>query len=208
MRSVLQKAGLVERKCIEIMGKYMTFSITDSDNIEVVRISDEEDIYRYEEVKIIYKRKEREYILYNNDFIVEAFSVLEILLYKAIAGELELHSSIKEKGIGFLSNEYFQNKPGLTMIDGEEGKFWVGDRYLLWESMGYQTWIYNFNREIKIEVTPTYKWHFDELDEKSINFISYEEFIKNYMSCFVITISKSTAETWLNKCKEINNKLN
>lgn len=39
--------------------------------------------------------------------------------------------------------------------------------------MKYQTWIYNIDNKIVIEITPTYKWHFDEPDEESDEYITY-----------------------------------
>lgn len=185
------------------MSNLITFPITNDERIEVERFSDNEYINRYEEVSISYRSKDEEYFLYGNDFISEAFLALQKLLKKAIDGELELHSSLVEKEIGFLSNENFQNRPGLVMVEGKEGEFWVGDKYLLWDSMNYQTWIYNLNSEIAIEVTPTYKWHFDEPDEEDDEYMSYKEFRKNYKTCFVKTISKNVAKSWLNKCNDV-----
>jgi NAD+--asparagine ADP-ribosyltransferase len=185
------------------MNDTIIFQITEDEHIEVQRISySNEKIHRYEEVNIAYRGKNQEYLLYSNDFISEALSVLQKLLKKAIDKELELHGSIVSKGIGFLSNENFQNSTDLVMIKGKEGEYWVGDKYLLWESMEYQTWIYNIDNEIVIEITPTYRWHFDEPDE-SDEYITYQEFQKNYTTCFTKTISKSVAENWLNQCQNI-----
>lgn len=185
------------------MNNTIIFQISENENIEVQRLSNNIEINRYEEVNIAYRGKNQEYILYSNDFISEALSVLQRLLKKAINGELELHSSIVDKGIGFLSNENFQNSTDLVMLKGKEGEHWVGDKYLLWDSMRYQTWIYNINNEIVIEITPTYRWHFDEPNEENDEYITYEEFCKNYKTCFTKTISKSIAECWINQCQNI-----
>jgi NAD+--asparagine ADP-ribosyltransferase len=185
------------------MSNLITYSIKTDEKIEVIRFSEDENIKRYEEVSIIYKDSDKEYILYTNDFIIEALLALQNLLIKAINGELELHSSLVEKGIGFLSNENFQNSQGLVMIKGKEGEFWVGDKYLLWDSMNHQTWIYNLNGEVAIEVTPTYKWHFEEPDKQSDEYLAYEDFRKNYKTCFIKTITKNVAECWLSQCEDI-----
>lgn len=185
------------------MSNWITFPITNTEKIEVKRFSDDEEISRYEEVSIIYESRNKEYLLYVDDFISEALSVLQKLLQKAIDGELELHNSLIEKGIGLLSNDNLQSMPELVMIEEREGEVWVGDKYLLWDSMDYQTWIYNLNGEVTIEITPTYKWHFDEPGEEDDEYVSYEEFRKNYKTCFAKTISKDIAESWLNNCNDV-----
>ncbi len=189
------------------MNRLITFPVNKDESIEIQRFSEDEEIHRYEEISIVYKCGNIKYILYSNDFIIEALSALKTLLNKAINGELALHDSLIEKGIGFWSNENFQNNSGLVMIEGKEGQYWVGDKYLLWDSVEYQTWIYNLKNEVAIEVTPTYRWHFDEPDEEANDYMPYEKFRANYKTCFVRTFSLHIAKSWLNQCQDILNKL-
>ncbi|QVK19265.1 hypothetical protein KHQ81_06075 [Mycoplasmatota bacterium] len=185
----------------------MTLFISSDEKIEIERFSCNKDLNRYEEVRIFFRNMEREYILYANDFLCEAIETFQRLLSKAINRKLELDSSIIEKGIGFISNENFQNKPGLKMVKEKEGYYWIGDKYLIWDSMNYQTWIYNLNNDIVIEITPTYQWHFEDFIDGKNEYISYEEFKENYKTCVVRKISKNMVKNWLDKCNNILDKL-
>lgn len=181
----------------------MTLFISSDERVEIERFSYNKDLNRYDEVSIFFRSMEREYILYANDFLGEAIETFQRLLSKAFNGELELDNSIIEKGIGFISNEKFQNKPGLKMIKGKEGHYWIGDKYLIWDSMNYQTWIYNLNNEITFEITPTYQWHFEDFISSNNEYLSYDEFKKNYKTCVVRKISKNMVKNWLDKCNNI-----
>ena len=64
---------------------------------------------------------------------------------RQINGKLMLHTSIK-KNIGFLWNEYLQDKTDSTFVfeDVEGRPSWIGQKYLLWESntSNCATWLY------------------------------------------------------------------
>ena len=70
------------------------------------------------------------------------------------------------------------------------------------ESKQYNTWLYNKNNEIILEITPTYPWHFDK-PAKNESFVPYEEFIKNYKALVIAKIDKKQAQEWLDIAYEL-----
>lgn len=136
---------------------------------------------------------------------------LSSILQKALRNELQLHESINQD-IGYLLNEYYQCKEGFVMHNfSEESSSWVGYLYHLWEgskkNIRYVTWIYN-NRagEIVLEVTPSYPYFFCDPEDEP-NYISYQEWIKNYRPYLITTISNETAQKWLLQAHEIINQI-
>lgn len=161
------------------------------------------DVYRYDTIEVAFYLRSKKYIVYTNDYIVEALVTLNNLLKRAIADKLQLHESIN-KDIGFLWNEVLQDKGEMFpayQLGGIE--HWVGEKYLLWSVPGkYSTWLYQRGSEIFLEITPVYPWHFSE-PKPTDQYYSYEEFIKNYKPLAVVEISKETAQRWLQQIEAL-----
>lgn len=142
----------------------------------------------------------REPIFFNMEKLAE-------LLQKALDNKLFLHDSIRDD-IGYLSNEYFQGRNGFV-INGfsKKSSGWVGDFYYLWEGskqkIRYVTWLYNDNNgEIIFEVTPAYPYLFCDPD-KELNYVSYQEWIKNYKPYLKVVMSKQVGQEWLKQANQI-----
>ncbi|MBC1805819.1 hypothetical protein HCJ40_02135 [Listeria sp. FSL L7-0993] len=174
----------------------LVFPINNYDRIELQIPSKETDIYRYDEIKIVLNCHLGSYTLYSDDFIIEAIRTLQNLLEKALNNELEVPDSLSELEIGKLSNDNYQD------ILIYEGKHWGGEKYNVWNTNGFETWLYNKMEEIYIQVTPLYKWHFNE-PENMNNFSSYSQFVRDYEIIYKAEIETDIAIQWLNKCKEI-----
>lgn len=135
---------------------------------------------------------------------------LEGLLTKAIKKELKLPVSI-DNNIGYLWNIYLDDREGegfeYFLLEGR--KKWIGTRYILWESSSSNltTWIYNDRSEnIVLEVTPDYRWHFMD-PEPGDEFITFEEFMKNYKPLFRKVVPYSVAKEWLVKTQKLLKKI-
>jgi hypothetical protein len=133
---------------------------------------------------------------------------LRSMLCEAFENKLQLHESINQD-IGILWNKEFQNKTELIYEECEGQEFWVGRVFLLWSTPGdikpsLTTWLYNDkDRNIIFEVTPTYYWNFiDPLSDEQ-DYITYEEFIKNYKPLLIEKISKEAAKEWILKIDEL-----
>ena len=159
-----------------------------------------EEIYLFDDITIVYHDARKQYVLYTKDFVCEALRGFESVLKLAIKNQFVLHESI-QKDIGYLWNEYLEEKEeqhNFVEKSLEGIIYWVGGKHHLFQSKfkEYDTWLYNKDGEIYLEITPYYQWHFDE-PQKNENFIPYEEFIKNYKPLVILKIDKGQAEEWL-----------
>lgn len=129
-------------------------------------------------------------------------------LTQALANKLQLHPSIKHD-IGYLWNEAYGDKPGFVYKLSGKASLWVGHKYKFWTAGGKKfntiTWMYNdFAGSIILEITPEYRWEFeDEGMEEDEDFISYDEFIKNYQPLIIRIISADVARKWLEQANAI-----
>jgi len=152
----------------------------------------------FDYLTIAYHKGTKKYILYTNDWVVEALGMLKALLTKAIDNRLILHDSIVND-IGYLWNEYLQDKIEHDFVQEplEQSTCWVGTKYLLLSTpRSLSTWLYNEGNDIYLEITPIYFWHFSDRKENE-KFISYDEFIKHYKPLVTIKIKKNVAQKWL-----------
>lgn len=81
--------------------------------------------------------------------------------------------------------------------------YWTGMKYHVWSSQSFISWIYNdHQKNIIFEVTPFYPFMYPNA-ETELNYIAYEEWIKNYKPYIVKILSKKTALQWLNQANSI-----
>lgn len=110
-------------------------------------------------------------------------------LKKAIGEKLQLHELLTQN-LGFMQNQYYQDKTGFIRVPTSDGSstYWVGFDYEIWEAFNdakppVSTWLYNdFEGNIILEVAKNYPWHFIILEgePEDPDFITYDEFMKNY----------------------------
>ena len=137
------------------------------------------------------------------DSVRYRIELLNTILNRVITGNYFLHPSIKQD-IGYLYNEYLQNKSGLTYVKFEERDCWVGEQYYLWESgRQFAVWLYNASDgSIIFEVTPLYPYHFIE-PEDITKFVPYDEWIKGYKPYVICIIPKEVAVQWLDQAESL-----
>jgi len=108
-------------------------------------------------------------------------------------------------------NEKFQGKSGFFMVPTISGKssYWIGLNYEIWETSNntnpyVTTWMYNDSEgNIIFEVTKFYKWSLREKEPEDLDFITYEEFIKDYKPLIHCIIPRDLAIEWLKQAMEI-----
>jgi len=148
------------------------------------------------------------------DSIGEFFEHFITKLKKCLNFELQLHESLVQN-LGFMVNEHScknaHSKCDFVMTTSASGEntYWIGYKYEVWTTYAYAdpyvyTWMYNDkNGNIIFEVTPFYKWSMQEREPEDLDFITYEEFMKNYKPLIHRVIPRDIAIEWLNESMKI-----
>ena len=112
-----------------------------------------------------------------------------------------------------MQNEYYQNKPGFFQVPtpNSSSTYWVGFNYDLFSSFGdgitpVTTWLYNDkDNNIILEVTKDYRWHFMQLEDtpEESEFITYEDFMKDYKPLIHYMIPHDVAIQWLEQLMKV-----
>jgi hypothetical protein len=134
-------------------------------------------------------------------------------LKKAIKNDLQLDISLNQN-LGIMLNQYYQDKPSdFVQVSSiyHEGTHWIGLNYHLFSSFGdakpqVSTWLYNDdNGDIILEVTKDYPWHFvfDEKDYDDLEYITYDEFMKDYKPLIQRVIPREVAIMWVEQLMEV-----
>lgn len=156
-----------------------------------------EELYLFDGITISYHANKK-YILFTKYFVIESLKTFEYVLKLALNNQFIIHESIQQD-IGFLWGEYLQeNESNYHFVKKplENSTIWVGAQHHLFSSKQWDTWLYNKNGDIYLEITPAYPWHFGD-PKKNEKFVPYEEFIKNYKPLVILKIDKERAEEWL-----------
>lgn len=140
------------------------------------------------------------YIIFE-DYATEGIISLKNHLTRLLKNSLEVNSNLFDKSLGYFWNEYTNSIPD----DGEINEDDITEKYSLWSTREFSTWIYSYNRNNYIEISPNYKWHFIEPIETE-KFITYEEFIKDYRPIVKTCMKEDDIADMLQICNEIINK--
>lgn len=102
-----------------------------------------------------------------------------------------LNKELDEKKIGVLLNEYYrmlyENKIQSDIILDAKGN-WIGEKYCCFINLKYATWMYNYNGDIILKVTPIFREF-----ENNFYIIRYKKFIKEYKDLFRRIVSLQQA---------------
>lgn len=121
------------------------------------------------------------------DFIVGS---LYSVLIKAINNKSKLSVGLQVGNIGIVLNN---NLNKITNIDLSQ--FWIFS-----SQEGIQTLIYNTDDKIYLEIAQTYPWFFRD-PELGEDFITFEQFMKNYKPYVIEVIPKDIAIGWKKQCE-------
>jgi hypothetical protein len=135
-------------------------------------------------------------------------------LKKAVTNNLQLHESLKQN-LGLMYNQYCHEMPHQTpefiMAVTSDGtsKYWVGVDYKIWSTYNtttpkLTTWLYNDHTgNIIFEVNPLYKWSFFPDDLQDPEFLTYDEFMKDYKPLIHRIIPRDVAIEWLEQAIKV-----
>jgi hypothetical protein len=150
-----------------------------------------------------------EYILFEHDVLRQAVEELFYHIQDLFGGKMAIHASIYDHNIGYLWNEnlYYRDHEGLEYLISDEGrKYWVGQKFLLWESRNFASWFYQKDSKAFLEITPEYRWHFDYPKLKEIfQYTTYRTFKKNYKSILLIELDEQVLREWREQLRQLIN---
>ncbi len=182
------------------MKNFISFHLSETIDFTIELPCEKSMVYRYDEITVTLHNKKDKFILYSDDFIIEAIVRLYNALQKILNNERILDDKLNFEDIGLWYNKYLH-----SIDEGNNAEEELNLQYLLWDThsrIGTTTWMYRLNDNIIIEVTPTYRYHFEESKGKK-DFIQFSDFVDGYKPLAKITIDESIIEKWLGTCKEI-----
>ena len=187
------------KKLIFQLSEFEYLKVITKNNIDFEKID-----FCWDEIEIYFIGQQK--LLIGQQAVGEFFESFIGNLKKVINNKLQLHESITQN-LGVMWNEKFQGKLGFIMIKASDGKsmYWVGLDYEMWAVFNninqyVTTWLYNDkDTNIIFEVTPFYKWSVQEREPEDLDFVTYEEFMKDYQRIIQRVIPREIAIAWLDQ---------
>ncbi|GIO84679.1 hypothetical protein J25TS5_16110 [Paenibacillus faecis] len=142
-----------------------------------------------------------EYDLFVNDFINEAVKQLYNLLTRAMNNELQLNKEFVDKGVGYYHNIYLHELFTTDNKDIDD----PAEKIIVWSTpteVGIETYIYNIDGEIYLEISPFYKWDSDYPDDEN-EYQTFEEYINQHQTIDLIHIRRNVAVQWQKILREL-----
>lgn len=174
------------------------FMVSDKKSIQI-KIETEDKISFFSNTKAILCDKDKE-VLIMEDYMCEVVEKLYITILKLTNGKLLLNPLLKNMNVGYEYNQWVHSLPD-DYTDDEVDLF---SEYWLWSStFDIQTWIYHDESCIFLEVSPSYKWLYREAIETAQDYVSFDEFIKNYSLIDFLCIDDNTLLDWKDQCEYI-----
>jgi hypothetical protein len=150
-----------------------------------IKPTDKLDSFDY--VDLVYQENGTTYLI-EEDTLVELLCMLRNKLLNIFFGKQSLPSMFK---VGFV---------GLSSATDSYKDDLIRHRYYncfcVWATKYIKIWLYTKNDEIYIEISPYYKWCFQD-PEPGEHYYSFEKFLRNYKAIAVKIISKKNALKWI-----------
>jgi hypothetical protein len=154
-----------------------------------------EKLNRFDEVNVVYENSGACTFLFEEEEMQEVIVRLMLAMQHVFQKSRQLSPAIQCGNLGYYFNQ--------TIFD--EGYTFDFSHYWWFSTRYIQTWLYTIDSKIYIEISPSYPWANIELpknfEQFPKNFVSYEEFMKNYRPIAVVSISPHIAQTWVDQSK-------
>lgn len=153
-------------------------------------------LHMFDEVTVVFENgtQQTNLIMDNANIVLHNFK--EALEY-SLNNKIVLPDFIKTGNLGFYYNIDMYNEQPESV---DYSYFW------LWSIRGVQSWIYNQNNKIYLEIGFSYPWLFVE-PKQSDHYISFDEFMNEYKPIIIEEIDRDIVEKWLEQCNEIFNNM-
>jgi hypothetical protein len=149
-----------------------------------------QELQKFDHVKVIFYLKDKRFIIFYDD-IQSCLTQFQGSLKLVLENKISLPDFINLGNLGY----HYNNDMNIQDRKSVNYSF-----FWLWSSTNLQTWLYNRDSKIYIEITPTYPWLFADR-KKGEKYIPFKKFIENYKPIAVEEIDRSIAEQWLNECR-------
>jgi hypothetical protein len=193
MKQILTQFILSEQKYIEIY-------FPEIENKFNYYYQPTEKLHKFDEVSITFYYDENEILLYRN-ILEDGMLRISDRLLEADQELIELPTEIQVGQMVYALNESGKDENSNCFKTVEFHKFWVWSVADIMH--GAETFMYTRNGQLYLEIGKIYPWLYDEPDLSDSNFMSYDEFMKNYKPIAVEKISKKTAQQWLEQCNRL-----
>ncbi len=178
--------------------KYFELLVPDVTNKFNYSYEPTEKLHKFDKITVAFKESKK-----NKEFEVSgdmAYLILETFqfsLKNALDNKTILPNIINAGEVGYYYNiDLSKEEYSEELLDFS--------RCSLWSGKDIQTWMYNKNNKIYLEISPAYPWFYNEPTDDD-NYIPFDEFIKMYKPIAVEEIDPATAQKWLEQCNEILN---
>lgn len=183
------------------MNQDITFKIDNNQRIIIQNLCYQANhMCRYDPIEIFFQDKDKKYLISQHDYLMPQVEAFYYYLKDAIEGKLDLLP--QSENLGYSWNKKLHNTVIKTDEEFGQENYWKGTKYLMWSGNVFDTWLYNKNVSIFMEIKPGYKWHFQEPEEGE-DFVSYEDWIKEYEPIKLVEIDSNIASIWLQKLEAL-----
>jgi len=169
-----------------------------------------QDVFSFTDSAVTYVNDDGlKHTLIESNVLCEFVEELFYHIQDFFGGKMALPASIDDHNIGYLWNEnlHYRDHHDLEYLLSEEGRqYWVGQKFLLSSFGGFSVWFYQKNGKAFLEVTPTYRWHFDYPELREIfQYTTYRTFKKNYKSILLIELDEQVLRRWREQLRQLIN---
>lgn len=185
------------------------FRITESDELQIIIDNKNkvniygyttEELHIFDEVEVRYIHKNST-ILLAKDSAQHIVSSFFIALKESLNNNIPLDPSIDIGKVGY----FFSEKA--YRYDEAKEKNDIFSRYWVWSSStNIQTWIYNKDNKIYLEISKTYPWLFSDPSEDEQH-ISFDEYANNYKPIELVVLESALVQEWIKECHALLQKM-
>jgi hypothetical protein len=146
-------------------------------------------LHVFDEVEVKYIDQDTT-ILLAKDIVRQVITNFSTALEKSLKNELLLDRFLPIGSVG----RTFSEKTFMEESNDIFSEYWV------WSTPGGgQTWLYNADDKIYLEISQIYPWLFSDPKKDEV-YVSFDDYIDNYKPIALVELQKSLVQSWINQC--------
>lgn len=176
--------------------KNIKFRISNLKFIELALPSVEKLDY-YDIIPIYYFNEDRKFLIGKAN-VIEIISDMETCILNLLKGELEVKNDTISVGHEYSIQNHEFILSWKSDIPKERPPF---SKYGLW-LRNYNTWMYSCNGKYYLEISPNYRWDYEDSNEKEV-VEPFEKWLKKFNSILKIELKEVQIKEWLSQCNNL-----